>query len=192
MPASLHQFIHNHVTIPEATAAQIAGAFQKKSLKKGDIFLKAGKVSDEYLFLESGFIRSFLLDTEGNEITLNFYSGGNVVYEVASFFQRVPSQESFQALTDCTAWALTYADLNRLFHEVPEFREMGRTLLVKGFISFKMRTLSMINQTAEQRYETLLKTQPEVFQHAPLKYIASYLGVTDSSLSRIRKELSQK
>lgn len=192
MPTALHQFIHSHVSIPEATAARIAGAFQKKTLKKGELFLKAGKVSDEYLFLESGFIRSFLFDTEGNEITLNFYSGGNVVFEVASFFQRVPSQESFQALTDCTVWALTYADLNQLFHEVPEFREMGRTLLVKGFISFKMRTLSMINQTAEQRYETLLKTQPEVFQYAPLKYIASYLGVTDSSLSRIRKELAQK
>jgi len=82
--------------------------------------------------------------------------------------------------------------LNKLFHELYEFREFGRHILVKGFAALKSRMLSMITETAEERYAGLLKTNPEIFQHAPLKTIASYLGITDTSLSRIRKEFSKK
>ena len=137
-------------------------------------------------------MRSFLFDTAGNEVTVNFFSQNALVFEVGSFFQRIPSQETIEALADSAGWALTYSQLNELFHTIPEFRDFGRTVLVKGFISFKNRTLSMINKTAEQRYEALLDSNPEIFQNAPLKYIASYLGVTDTSLSRIRKEFSKK
>jgi CRP-like cAMP-binding protein len=115
-----------------------------------------------------------------------------MVFEVASFFQRQPSQETFEAITNCTGWVLAYEKLNALFHALPEFREFGRAMLVKGFIGFKIRTISLINKTAEERYELLLNSKPEIFQHAPLKYIASYLGITDTSLSRIRKSFLSK
>jgi len=82
--------------------------------------------------------------------------------------------------------------LNNLFYSLPEFRDFGRALLAKGFASLKMRMLSVITETAEQRYQTLLKTNPEIFQHTALKHIASYLGITDTSLSRIRKEYQKK
>jgi len=170
----------------------IAEQFELKELKKGDRFIKAGRIPDEYMFLEKGFIRSYVIDIEGNEVTLNFYSSNNVVFEVASFFQRQPSQESFEATTDCIGWVLTYDKLNSLFHSLPEFREFGRTMLVRGFIAFKLRTLSMINKTAEERYTMLLQSNPEIFEHASLKHIASYLGVTDTSLSRIRKAFAHK
>jgi len=188
----LHQYIQQTLPIEGEKAREITAKFIRKTLKKGDVFLKEGKVSDEYLFLEEGFMRSYLFDTEGNEVTVNFFSQTSLVFEVGSFFQRVPSQENIQALADCSGWVLTYNQLNDLFHTIPEFREFGRAVLVKGFIAFKNRTLSMINKTAEQRYEALLKSNPEIFRNAPLKYIASYLGITDTSLSRIRKEFSKK
>ncbi|HEY0751463.1 MAG TPA: Crp/Fnr family transcriptional regulator, partial [Chitinophagaceae bacterium] len=75
-------------------------------------------------------------------------------------------------------------------HSIPEFREFGRSILVRGFSNLKLRMLSMITETAEQRYASLLQHNPEIFQYAPLKYIASYLGITDSSLSRIRKDIN--
>ena len=188
----LLHFIRQTLPIEDEKALQITTRFTRKILRKGDVFLKEGKVSDEYLFLEDGFMRSYLFDTEGNEVTVNFFSQKSLVFEVGSFFQRVPSQENIQALADCSGWVLTYNQLNDLFHTFPEFREFGRAVLVKGFIAFKNRTLSMINKTAEQRYEALLKSNPEIFRNAPLKYIASYLGITDTSLSRIRKEFSKK
>jgi ribosomal protein L10 len=79
-----------------------------------------------------------------------------------------------------------------LFHSIPEFREFGRAMLVKEFSMYKQRTLSLINQTAEERYKELISTGKEIFQYAQLKHIASYLGITDTSLSRIRREFSKK
>ncbi|MEZ0131521.1 Crp/Fnr family transcriptional regulator, partial [Flavobacterium sp. LBUM151] len=96
------------------------------------------------------------------------------------------------ALTDSVGWYITYEQLNSLFHSLPEFREFGRSILVKGFSELKTRMLSMITETAEERYSYLLKSNPEIFQQASLKNIASFLGITDTSLSRIRKEISKK
>jgi CRP-like cAMP-binding protein len=189
---SLIKFFQQTTPIKEEMVFRITEHFKLREFAKGDFFLKEGKVSNEYLFLESGYMRAFLFDTEGNEVTVNFYSSNTVVFEVSSFFQRVPTQENIQSLTDCIGWAVTFEELNMLFHSLPEFREFGRAMLVKGFVSLKIRTLSMINKTAEQRYASLLKSNPEIFQNAPLKFIASYLGLTDTSLSRIRREFSKK
>ncbi len=188
----LLNYLKEIISLSEERALTIAEAFRSRHIKKGELFLKEGSISDEYLFLEKGFLRSFLWDTEGNEVTVNFFAQNNVVFEVASFFQRIPTQENIEALTDSYGWVLSFRELNELFHTIPEFRELGRALLVRGFIAFKERTIAMINTTAEQRYEILLRSKPDIIQNAPLKYIASYLGITDSSLSRIRKEFSKK
>ena len=189
---SLIQFLQHTTPMNHEMVNTITETFHQKEFTKGDFFLKDGKVSNEYLFLEKGYMRAFLPDTEGNEVTVNFYSPNSVVFEVSSFFQRIPTQEKIQALSDCIGWAISFEELNTLFHTIPEFREFGRAILVKGFVALKIRTLAMINKTAEQRYASLLQTNPDLFQHIPLKYIASYLGLTDTSLSRIRKAFSKK
>lgn len=188
----LVKFIQHTIPLENKTAAAIAKNFHSKEFKRGEHFLKECKVNNDYLFLQSGFMRSYLCNTEGKEVTISFYSPNQVVFEYASFFQRIPSQENIEVLADSQGWMLTFEQLNTLFHTIPEFREFGRAILVKGLIALKTRTLSMINKTAEQRYETLLTSNPEIFQYAPLKYIASYLGITDTSLSRIRKEFFKK
>jgi CRP-like cAMP-binding protein len=180
----------NLVSLPKAQ--EIAEHFSQKTIPKNHFFLTEGQHSNEYLFLEKGFMRAFAHDTEGNEVTTNFYSDKQVVFEVSSFFNRTISRENIQALTDCEGWYITYEQLNHLFHALPQFRDFGRSILVKGFAALKNRMLSLITETAEERYTQLLKTNPEIFHHAPLKTIASYLGVTDTSLSRIRKEFAKK
>jgi CRP-like cAMP-binding protein len=185
-------FLQSTGLVQLKTAEEIATNFEFKQIQKNEYFLKEGKISNEYLFLASGLMRAFAYDTEGNEVTTNFYSDRQVVFEVASFFNRTPARENFQAVSDCPGWFITYDKLNKLFHDLPEFREFGRHILVRGFAALKTRMLAVITETAEQRYEHLLKNNPEIFQHAQLKHIASYLGVTDSSLSRIRKEFSKK
>jgi CRP-like cAMP-binding protein len=189
---TLIHFFQTTGLVAAAQAREIAGHFTEKIIARNQFHFKEGRISNEYLFLEDGFMRAFAFDLEGADITTNFYSGGQVVFEVSSFFNRSICRENFQALTDCRGWFITYEQLNKLFHNVPEFREFGRSVLVKGFASLKTRMLSMITETAEERYAGLLKSSPEIFQHAPLKNIASYLGITDSSLSRIRKEFSKK
>lgn len=188
----LVQFLLSSNLVSLSTAEEIASVFSEKEISKNDFLLKQGRISDEYFFIENGFMRAFAFDTEGNDVTTNFYSSNQVVFEVSSFFNQTVSKENIQATEFCSGWYINYEQLNNLFHTLPEFREFGRAILVKGFAALKTRMLSMITETAEQRYETLLKNNPEIFRHAALKHIASYLGITDTSLSRIRKEYSKK
>lgn len=186
---NLVRFFQNHGKINAAGITEIARHFTEIEMDKNDYFLKEGRISNEYLLLEQGFMRAYSFDINGNEITTAFHNANYPVFEVASFFNRIPSKENIQALTPCKGWVITYDKLNMLFHALPEFRDFGRAILVKGFATLKLRMLSMITETAEERYAALLQSNPEIFQHAPLKYIASYLGITDTSLSRIRKEM---
>jgi CRP-like cAMP-binding protein len=185
-----HFFDKNGLSAASVIEEAIA-CFAEKEIPRNHFHLKEGLVSNEYMVLESGFLRAFTHDTEGNEVTTGFYAPGGVVLEVASFFHRTPSRENIQALTDSKGWTITFEKLNMLFHAYPAFREFGRSVLVRGFAALKERMLSMINETAEQRYLRLLQNNPDIFQQAHLKQIASYLGITDTSLSRIRKEVSK-
>ena len=193
MPSSsLVQFFYNTNLVSLATAEQIGQRFTDKQLLKNEFLLKAGQNADIYLFLESGYLRAFAEDVYGNEVTTGFYGPSQIIFEVASFFDRTRSKENIQALTDCRGCFINYKQLNELFHALPEFREFGRAVLARGFSELKARMLATITETAEQRYLALLTEHPELFQHASLKYIASYLGITDTSLSRIRSSISKK
>ena len=187
----LISFLTSSNLISSSTAGEISDQFTEENLRKHEYLLQEGKLANKYFFLEKGFMRSFAYDLQGYDITTNFYSANQVVFEVSSFFQRTQSRENIQCLTDCQGWYITYEQLNNFFHALPEFREFGRSILVKGFAALKNRMLSMITETAEERYARLIQSNPEVFQYAPLKYIASYLGITDTSLSRIRKDFQK-
>jgi len=178
--------------VSDYAAKLIADHFEHTVLAKNVFTLKEGNVNSDYIFLEQGYMRSFVSDTDGNEVTTDIYKPGRMVFEVGSYFQRLPSRENIETITECSVWVGKYDNFQNLFHSLPEFREFGRAILVKGFISFKERTISMINEKAEERYAKLMKSNPDVFRHVPLKYIASYLGITDTSLSRLRKEMLKK
>lgn len=189
---ALIDFLMSNGLVSPSAAQAIATEFSPASFAKNDFLITEGKVCDDYLFLHTGFMRAFATDTEGREVTTGFYSAGQVVFEVSSFFTRNRSKENIQAVTDCTGWCINFEQLNGLFHSMPEFREFGRSILVRGYAALKSRMLGMITETAEQRYLQLLQMKPEIFQQASLKHIASYLGITDTSLSRIRKEMAGK
>jgi CRP-like cAMP-binding protein len=180
-----------NITVTRQGLEIIANNFDELEFAKNEYLLKQGKVSG-YFYLAEGFARAFTFDTYGNEITTYFYAEDQVVFEAASFFLHLPSTENIQAITPCKVFVTSFEKLNMLFHAVPEFREFGRAMLVKQFVAYKQRTLSMINKSAEERYANLIDTKREIFQFAQLKHIASYLGITDTSLSRIRKEFSKK
>lgn len=188
----LIHFFQSNLPVSKPMLNDIVAHFEERHFVRNEFLLKEGKVSNDYLFLVEGFMRAYTHDLNGEEVTTNFFTQNRVVFEAASFFMRTISTENIQAVTDCTGYSLTFEKLNMLFHTIPEFREFGRKMLVKEFVAFKQRTLSLINQSAEERYANLMNTNNEVFQYAQLKHIASYLGVTDTSLSRIRREFAKK
>jgi CRP-like cAMP-binding protein len=182
----LTAFLQGAELMTAAQAAEIAHLFAPKTLRKHEVLLPVGRICDTYFFLTSGLVRAFVQDAEGNEVTTRFYASGHLAFDAPSFFTRTPAQQQLHALTDCQGWFLSYQQVNTLFHTRPEFREFGRSVLVRALATLQERMVDQIRDTASTRYEKLLATNPELFHHAPLKYIASYLGVTDSSLSRIR------
>jgi CRP/FNR family transcriptional regulator, anaerobic regulatory protein len=183
--------IYRHPDLNSNELQTIFEAHEKVTFKKGDFILKEGKIANEYYCLESGLVRAFAVSTEGNEITTGFFGKDEIVIEVASLFLRVPTKENIHALTDCICWKIDINSFQKLFHEVAGFMEWGRAWMSGVLFFTKQRSLSIITEPATERYLALLKQHPQIIQHAPLKYIASYLGITDTSLSRIRREVSK-
>lgn len=188
---SLLQKIYQQTQMNAAQVDTVINSFERVVFSKGDFLLKEGQTANEYFCLESGLIRAFVYDYNGNDITTNFFTANDIVVEPSSLFQRISTKENMQTLTDCVCWRINFNNFQQLFHSIEGFREWGRGYLSQSLFYYKQRTIAMVAESATERYLSLLKNQPAVLQHAPLKYIATYLGVTDTSLSRIRKEISK-
>ncbi len=167
----------------------ILGKFSLKEFQKGDFLLQEGKTANYYWFVQSGFILLYAIDLEGNDVSTNFYTTGDIVIDWPSFFMRTTTKENIQALTDGACWQLDFETFQQLFHSIEAFREAGRSRLVKSYFELKRHSTSLITDQAKDRYLRLISEKPLIIQNVPLKQIASYLGITDTSLSRIRKEI---
>jgi CRP-like cAMP-binding protein len=196
MPAGKEKLIaficHTQPLLTQEQAMAVADFFSKKELPKNSIPFTEGKMCGEYYYLESGYVRSYTHNLDGEEVTTGLFVPDRVVCDLLSFFKRIPARENYQTLTDCDVWCITFDQLQMAFHSLPAFREFGRALLVNEYASLKVRMLSTLHETAEERYANLFISNPDIFQYVPLKNIASFLGITDTSLSRIRKEFVKK
>lgn len=185
----IFQLIYQHPLFKENDLHVIAQAHKKVKLPKGSYIFKEGETANEYYLLEKGIVRAFVLDYNNNEITTELFTDNEIVIVPASLFQRQPSQETVQTITDCVLWKIDFQDFQNLFTSHPGFSEWGRLWFTFQLFSLKQKSLDMVTQTASNRYLKLLKDKPQLVQNTPLKHIASYLGITDTSLSRIRKEV---
>ena len=186
------KYIYSHFLLSTENVEEIIAAHDEVHVTKGSFLLNEGETANEYFILEKGLVRAFVIDTDGNEITTEFFTENEIVIIPTSLFQKIPSQENLQTITDCTLWKISYDGFQRLFHQLEGLREWGRVWFSFQLFTMKQRSLDMITQSASERYLKLMKEKPAIIHHAPLKQIASYLGITDTSLSRIRKELSSR
>lgn len=189
--SSIFHSIYQHFLLSDEDLKKIAQVHQKIEIPKNQFLLKQNETANAYYLLEKGLVRAFVLDYDENEITTKFFIENEIVIVPSSLFQRIPSQENLQTLTDCTLWKIDFDNFQDIFHSIPGFSEWGRLWFTFQLFSLKQRTVNMLTETATQRYLTLLKNKPQIIQNAALKQIASYLGITDTSLSRIRKEITK-
>ncbi|MBG6110083.1 CRP-like cAMP-binding protein [Flavobacterium sp. CG_23.5] len=187
----LNNYFHSLFPIQKEIVEKITETFCDFALDKNTTLLDQDTISTKTYFLEKGYMRSYILDEDNNEVTTNIYSAPCFVNDFLSFFKKQPTKEIYQTLTDCILWETSLENVQKNFHNIAEFREFSRLLFVINYYKLNDRVIEMASQKAETRYLNLLKLQPLIFQHVPLKIIASYLGITDSTLSRIRKEISK-
>ena len=187
--SSINNYFHSLFSIKNEVVEKITETFSHFELKANAVLLDQNTISTKTYFLEKGYVRSYLLNEENEEITTNIYAAPCFVNDFLSFFRQQPTKEIYQAVTDCTFWETGLENVQYNFHNIPEFREFSRLLFVLNYHSIHDRLIEMASQKASTRYANLMKKDPNIFQHVPLKTIASYLGIKDSSLSRIRREI---
>ncbi len=187
---TLFKKIYNHPLITHQILQKVKEKHYLIFFKKGERLFKINQSSNHYFVLKSGLVRTQVTDYRGNDITTQFFTPGNIVIAPLALFKKSTPIENAFALTDCQVWAISFQDFQCLFENNIEIAEWGRLWMAEQITKLKRRSIEMITEDATRRYIKLIKSKPEIIQQAPLKHIASYLGVTDTSLSRIRKNIS--
>ena len=192
MVPDLFRCIYDYPGRREGELAEIAAAHRRVRFAREEIVLRHGARANAYYLLDTGLARAFVHDYTGREITTDFFLPGQVMIEVSSLFQRIPTRTNLQALTEVTGYAIDFEVFQQLYHRFEGFSEWGRAWMSDQLFREKQRRVDMLTISATDRYRALVDNHPEVLAQAHLKHVASYLGITDSSLSRIRKEISRK
>ncbi|HZG22956.1 MAG TPA: Crp/Fnr family transcriptional regulator [Chitinophagaceae bacterium] len=154
-------------------------------LPKKAFLLKQGKVCKHLYFISKGLARCFYIKDD-KEVSSWFMKEGDLIVSVESYFKQQPSYENIQALEECELLCIRYEDLQFIFQNFPEFNFVGRVLTEKYYTLSEQRLYSLRMQRANERYKFLMSHYPELIRRVPSTYIASYLGITLETLSRIK------
>ncbi len=157
----------------------------EEQVPKKTILLKAGMVAHRIYFIKKGFVRAFYYKGD-NQFTSWFMGQGEIIISVYSFFSRKPSFENIETLEDCTLQSISWEQLQELYATYPKFNITGRIITEQYYIRSEERAINLQTLTATQRYEKLLAEYPQIAQMATLGQIATYLGIKQETLSRIR------
>ena len=163
-----------------------------KDFKMGDIFVEAGKNVDKVGFVLSGVFRYFFYDKEGNEITSLFMAENEFVTNINSFNEYIPSSGTIIAETDCTAIIISREIWELYAEKILNWNSIIQAVTNKTLLSKTNFQRKLISQDAKTSYLDFIDKYPTIIQRVPLIHIASFLGITKFSLSRIRKQITQK
>ena len=139
----LNNYFQSLFPIPEKIVEEITGTFCDFSLSKNTILLNKDTISTKTYFLEKGYMRSYILNQDNEEVTTNIYSAPCFVNDFLSFFKKQPSKEIYQTLTDCSFWETSLDNVQANFHNIPEFREFSRLLFVIKYYNLKDRMIEV-------------------------------------------------
>ena len=184
----LEQYIKSYFGVVEIKDLKmIISLFKIESIKKGDFLLKSDKYCDKLSFVQSGLLRMFV-STEDKEITQWISTKGYFSTDLASFVFETKSRWTIQALIDSKLYTITKDDYKKIGDLVPEWNELEKLFLVRCFTILEDRIFSHLSMSAEERYNSFFENNKELFNQVPLQYIASLLGMTPETFSRIRKK----
>lgn len=187
-------FIHvnEKVSLTEEEQQTIKTFFSPKKLRKKQYLLQEGDVCKYMAFVEKGLLRSYNVDAKGADHMIQFAWEGWWISDTYSFLAGEPAAYNIDAIDDAELLLITLPHFEEMMLKVPKMERYFRILFQKNIISKERRLLSSITYSAEEKYLRLSETNPELIQRIPLNLIASYLGITPETLSRIRKNLLQR
>ena len=153
--------------------------------------MKIGEVENHISFIEKGEVRLLIpKEDEEKEITFGFSFKDEFISAYDSFLTRTPTLYQLETLAPTTLWSIDYKDLQQAYEQTEIGNKLGRFIAERLYLLKSKREQSLLNENPDQRYLNLFKERPNLIKQIPLKYIASYIGVTPQALSRIRKRIS--
>lgn len=185
------KFLDGIFPLSPALLDRLSTVLLKKEIPRRYFLLKAGHVCQNVYFIESGLLRCFY-EKSNHEICSWFMREGDVIVSVESFFDQKPSYESIQALEDTTVYYISFQELEYIYRNHIEFNYIGRVLVQHYYKLSEQRLYSMRLQTAYERYRFLVQHFPEIVHRVSTTDVASYLGVTRETLSRLKKTSLKK
>lgn len=174
--------------LPETSKQALKARMEAVSFPKGHLLMRADKVEPRIYFIKQGIVRAYS-SHNGNEITFWFGTEGQAVISMKSYVENQPGYEDIELLEDCELLELKTSDLKELFETDIHIANWGRRFAEKELIKTEERLISSQFRTATERYMQLMKENPDLLKRVQLGHIASYLGITPVSLSRIRAEI---
>ncbi len=183
---SFRAFVEKFIPTEDKLFHTIISNFEYKKVARKEFLLEAGKTANKIFFLSEGFVRFFHTKNDGNEITSDFYFAPGFITSFTSFITQKPAIVNIQAMVKMDVLFIQYKKLMALYDKEHKVERLGRLLAEQVFITSEKHLLSFLNDSPQDRYLWLMKEYPEYVKNIPLNYLASYLGITAESLSRIR------
>lgn len=171
--------------LSEQELAIIQSYFHKEKLSKNEFFTKTGKICDRLSLVKSGALRIFAL-SDGKEVTQWISTENFLVTEIMGFFFDQPNRWTIQALSDTEILTISKTNYLKLCKEFPKWNEIEKVFIAKCFAMIEDRVFTHLSMSAEERYNLYFEHNKELFNQVPLQYIASVLGMTAETFSRIR------
>ena len=174
---------------PEETNL-IESKLEEINFKKGITLLEADEIVKNQYYVYNGCLRTYFIDKSGKEHTLQFAIKDWWISDYTAFFSTTKAIMNIESIQDTTLYRISKKDMEVLFSEIPQLETFFRKKMERAFASFQKRILASLAQSAKERYVSFINTYPNIEQSVKNYHIASYLGITTESLSRIRRELT--
>jgi len=187
MQSELRQCITDQVSVKSGVLEEILDHFEYLELSAGEYFIEAGRICRRLAFINRGVLRIYNI-ADGDEVTLWIGSEHRFITALTSFIHKEPSRWYIEALTDAELLVISREDHFKLLDAYPEWLEFDNRILVNAYAMIEQRMFSHLYMGAEERYRNLMAQQPDLFNRVPLRHIASMLGMTPETLSRLRSK----
>lgn len=184
----INKIINEIYLIPEASRLKLVEKISEVSYEKGYLLLRSESIETKIYFIRKGIVRAYS-ETPDNEVTFWFGQEGQAVISMRNYVENSKSYENIELLENCNLYEINTTELQQLFDTDIHIANWGRKLAERELIKTEERLIQLQFKTATERYKDLLTNHPELIQRIQLGHIASYLGITQVSLSRIRGEL---
>ncbi|MFC4632950.1 Crp/Fnr family transcriptional regulator [Dokdonia ponticola] len=184
----MKEIIQSHTHVSDEVYQLFLDTAIKKEVPKNQILFYPEKVNHKYLFIEEGLLRGYRI-IDGKEYTHHFYVSNWFATDFKSYLTNKPSEIYIETLTDAVYYEFDKKDLLRLYSEHHALEKLGRIIAEKAYLFTVEKLTNMQTLDLKERYQNLVEQNPALFQSVPQKYIASYIGVSEQSLSRIKNNI---